>query len=790
MAEREQVVYEFGPFQLDVSQRLLFRDRKLIPVSPKATETLVVLVKNHGQLVEKEALIRQIWPGSFVEESNLAVQVSQLRKILSEAMGRDPIETIPKRGYRFIAAVQKSTAIDAPPVAAVPPEPTAPPPAPRAARARPWMMILGLAALLLALLLAFLGIVRWRTTPAPPAATIAAARPLAAATGLTAKDSILLADIQNETGESVFDGTLRQALSIQLEQSPFLALVSDQQIQRTLSLMQQPKNVRLTPELAWELCQRTASAAVIYGSVANLGNQYILGLRALNCRTGDSLVNQQTTAEGKDHVLKAVDEAATALRAKLGESLAQLQKYNTPIEEATTPSLSALEAYSVGWLMNYRKGDPAGAIAFFQRAIQLDPGFAMAYAALGQSYSNLYEPGHAAQYLKRAYELRERVSEREKFYIESRYQRLVTGDLEKARQIHQQWAQVYPRDAVPYTSLGLIDRYLGQYQRALTEAAQALQLSPDSAQSYTNLSFSYLLLNRLAEAKALADEAQSKNLDSPLLRLNLYFQAYLRNDRPAAEQLEAWSVGRAGIEHRFLEDRAFQYASAGQLDQALALSKRAIASALRSGAKETAAAYQIKWAVLQALIGNGSQARQDAAAGLRLADDRDSKYNSALAFALSGESARAQVLVESLDKAFPQDTAVQFCYLPTLRALLALARGDAAQALQSLEATKPYELGEVTVLYPVYVRGQAYLAAQRGADAASEFQKIIDWPGVVSDDPIGALAHLQLARAYAMQGSIEKARTAYRDFLTRWQDAPPTIPILVAARSEYAHMGP
>jgi Flp pilus assembly protein TadD len=350
-----------------------------------------------------------------------------------------------------------------------------------------------------------------------PAATPGSAGPTADKP-LSDKDSVLLADVDNESGDAVFDQTLRLALSIQLEQSPFLTLISDQQIQRSLMLMKQPKSARLTPELAWELCQRNGAEVVIYPSIAKLSDQYILGIRAINCRTGDPVANQQSTAPDKDHVLQAVDSSATELRRRLGESLSQVQKYNTAIEQATTASLPALEAYSVGWMMNYRKGDSAGALAFFRRAIQIDPDFAMAYAALGQAYSNGYEPAHAAQYLRRAYALRERVSDREKFYIESRYQRLVTGDLIKARLANEQWAQLYPRDAVPLTSLALIDRYLGQYERALSEAQQALHLSLDSAQSYANLCFSYLLLNRLPEARSLASEALAKQLDSPIYR--------------------------------------------------------------------------------------------------------------------------------------------------------------------------------------------------------------------------------------------------------------------------------
>jgi eukaryotic-like serine/threonine-protein kinase len=779
MPERAEPGYELGPFRLDATQRLLFRDGELVPLSPKALETLLLLVRNHGQLVEKDELLRQVWPNLVVEESNLAIQISQLRKTLSGPMGADPIDTIPRRGYRFVGSVRPASAAAEPAAAsAAPPEHAAQEPGAATARhgthLMRWLIVAVLA------VLAVFGLVRWRLPVTPGAAHRASV--------LTVKDHVLLADVQNDTGEAVFDSTLRQALTIQLEQSPFLTLVSDQEIERALTLMNQPKTAPLTHDLAWELCRRTASGAVIYESIATLGSQYVLGLRAVSCRTGDTLADEQLRASGKDQVLHAVDDGATRLRTRLGESLAQVQRYNAPVEQVTTPSFAALEAYSQGWLMNYRRADPAGAISFFQQAIALDPDFAMAYAALGQTYSNLYEPTEAARYLQRAYAFRGRVSQRERFYIESRYQRVVTGDLEKARLINQQWAEVYPRDAVPHASLALIDRFLGHYQRALSEASAALRLAPDAAQSYANLSFSYLLLNRLAEAKAVARDAQGKNLDSPLLRLNLYFIAYLEKDRNAAAELEAWSVGQAGVEDRFLEDEALQNAHAGQVVKARALSERAVAAALHAGTPDVAAGYAAQWAVIEALLGDAGAARRDATAALKLSADRDARYSAALAFALAREEPRARSLVESLNQDFPEDTAVQFCYLPTLRAALALVHGDGAQALSSLEPTRPYELGKVTELYPVFLRGQAYLEEHQAAQALAEFQKILALPGVVTDDPIGALAHLESARARAMQGSPAAARAEYQAFLALWQGASPAPPLLMSARAELAHL--
>lgn len=827
MADTAHEIYEFGPFQLDVGQRLLFRDGQLTAMAPKTLDTLLLLVKGGGQLVAKEELMRQIWPKTVVEESNLAIQVSQLRKILIQGMGVDPIATIPKRGYRFIAPIRLVTTMaipqleaanadamgdadtmgdagtdgrpeaestsdaprsgNQPAVGAAPTLPSPPPVVPPVpAKQRSGWLI---AAVAVVVLLAGVGVLRWRgpgSRAAGAAATSVAPAAPAAATLLTDRDSVLLADLQNDTDEPIFASALRQALSIQLEQSPFLTLVSDQKIVRTLQQMQRAPTTALTPAISQEVCQRAGATAVIYSSVARLGSQYIVGLRAVNCTSGETLFDQQSTAAGKEGVLNALGVTATALRTRLGESLTQVQRYNTPIEQATTPSLQALEDYSTGWLMSYRKGDSAGSIAFFQHAIELDPNFAMAFAALGQAYSNLYEPGEAAQNLRRAYALRDRVSERERFYIESRYQRVVTGDLEQARQINQQWAQVYPRDALPHTSLALIDRYLGQYERALAESLEALRLSPDSAQSYANLAFSYIMLNRLVEARAVDDRALEKGFDSPLLHLDLYYLAWLQHDSAAADRLESGSVGQPGVEDRFLAFKAFNYAYAGQLAVASTLSQRAVAAARHSGAMETAAGYEADWAVIESWVGNAAQAQRAASAALQLSADRDSSYGAALAFALSGQSRRAAELITGLERDYPQDTAVQQCFVPTLRAAVALAQGDHVQAVQRLETTRPHELGKVTDLYPVYLRGLAQLAGGHPSAAILEFQRVIGEVGVVMNDPIGALARLQLARAYAAQGQGKQARAAYQEFLQLWRVADADTPVLSAAQHELA----
>ncbi len=605
---------------------------------------------------------------------------------------------------------------------------------------------------------------------------------------LTEKDTIVLADFANTTGDPVFDDTLRQGLSVQLEQSPFLSLVSDQHIQQTLRMMGRPPDARLTFEIAQELCQRTESAAVLDGSIASLGSQYVLGLKAVNCRTGDSLAQEQTTADGKERVLKALGESAAKLRAKLGESLSSVQKLDTPIEQATTPSLEALQAYSLGRKTLVGKGDWAAAVPLFQQAIRLDPNFAMAYASIGVDYSNLGETSLASENTKKAYELRERTSEREKFYIESHYYHYVTGDLEKARQTYELWAQTYPRDLVPPNNLGVIYENLGEYDKALAESLDALRLDPGSGASYANLVAHYLYLNRLQDARATADEAQAKNLDSPSLRFKLYVLAFLKNDPAGMAQQVAWAADKPGVEDALLGGEADTAAYSGRLAKAREICRRAVTSAERAEEKENAAGNEAEAALREALFGNAAEARQRAAAALAFSTGRDVQLYTALALAFARDAARAQALANDLAKRLPEDTAVQFGYLPMIHAQLALSRNNASKAIETLRAAAPYELGAGGGLYPVYVRGEAYLAESQGGEAATEFQKILDQRGVVGNEPIGALAHLGLARAYALQGDTAKARTAYNDFFALWKEADPDIPILVAAKAEYAKL--
>jgi len=611
---------------------------------------------------------------------------------------------------------------------------------------------------------------------------------------LTQMDTVVLVGFTNNTGDPIFDDTLRQGLAAQLQQSPFLSLISEQRIQQTLRLMGLPPNSKLSPAIAGDLCQRAGSKAYLSGSISSLGSQYVIGVSAVDCQTGDYLAQEQVTATRKEGVLKALGGASTQLREKLGESLKTVQKLDTPIDQATTPSLEALQAYSLGRKTMQGKGDYTAAVPLFERSIQIDPNFAMAYATLGTAYHNLGEKLLSAENTRKAYDLRARVSEWEKFYIESHYHHFVTGDLEKARQIYELWGQIYPREPVPPINLGVIYQTLGQYDKSLAEFREALRLGPSESLNFGNLVLAQIHLDRRGEARATANEALTKNLDSADLRLYLYQLAFLNHDLPGMAQQVSWSLGKPE-ENAMLYLQAGTAAYFGKLASALDFSRQATASASRAGEKEMAAGCEASAALWAALYGNRSAARKHASSTLAQSNGRDAQYVAAFALALSGDSARAQALSDDLDKRFPEDTIVRFNYLPTLRAQFALnTPNGAAKAVEALAAASPYELGVPgnstfwTNLYPVFVRGQALLASRQGTQAAAEFQKILDWPGVVVNEPIGALAHLGLARAYVLAGDSAKSRDAYSSFLTLWKDADPDVPTFGAAKSEYAKL--
>ena len=607
-------------------------------------------------------------------------------------------------------------------------------------------------------------------------------------------DTVVLADFTNKTGDAIFDDTLRQGLAAQLQQSPFLSLVSEQRIQQTLRLMGQPSDAKLTPAIIANVCQRVASKAYLSGSISALGTAYVIGVNAVNCQTGDSLAQEQVTASGKENVLKALGEAATSLREKLGESLKTVEKLDTPIEQATTPSLEALQAYSLG-RKTMQAGDYTGALPLLKHSIELDPKFAMAHAMLGTSYHNLGEKTLSAQSTRKAYEQRSHVSEWEKFYIESHYYHFVTGEMEKARQAYELWARIYPREQVPATNLGIIYQSLGQHEKSLSEFREALKISSADSLNAGNLVSTLIHLNRLDEASAAASDALSRNLDSADLRLYLYQLAFLKNDSPGMAQQVSWAAGKPGKENVMLYMEADTTAYYGKLASARDFSRQAAASAGQAGEREMEAGCEAAAALREALYGNTSQARQHVIGTLAKSNGRDSQYIAALALALTGDSAGAKALADDLDGRFPEDTVVRFNYLPTLHAQMALnSPANPAKAVETLAPASAYELGIPgnatfwTNLYPVYIRGEAYLAAHEGAQAAAEFKKIVDWRGVVASEPIGALAHLGLGRAYALAGDKTKSRAAYETLFKLWKDADADIPVLQQAKAEYAHL--
>jgi len=600
---------------------------------------------------------------------------------------------------------------------------------------------------------------------------------------LTEKDTIVLADFANTTSETVFDDTLKQALRVQLEQSPFLNVLSDQKVDGQLRLMGRPKDQRLTEDVAREVCQRTGSKAVLEGSVSSLGSHYAIGLNALNCHTGDALGSEQIEADSRERVLKALGEAVTKMREKLGESLASVQKYDAPVEQATTPSLEALQAYSLGIKSKFTKGDQAS-IPPFKRAIELDPNFSMAYARLGVAYNNLSQAGLASDNVKKAYELRERVTERERFYIDSFYYQFGTGDLERAVQVYELWKQTYPRDVQPYRSLGIIHSILGQYDKTLEEQREALRLEPGDATNYANMAVDYMYLNRLDEAKQVLQQAQTLKLESENLLSNVYLLAFFRGDASEMERVVASGAGKPGAEDVLLGAHSDTQAYYGRLGKARELARRAEETARHNGDQETAAGYRVEAALWEAEMGNPVQTQQAVAAALALASTRDVQTSATLALARAGDVGRAQAMADDLQKRFPANTVLNRYWLPTIRAAVELKRGNSARGLELLQTTSRYELG--LNLYPVYVRGQAYLLARNGTAAAAEFQKILDHRGVVGNFLLGSLAHLGFARAYALSGDTAKARTNYQDFFALWKDADPDIPILKEAKAEYA----
>ena len=620
---------------------------------------------------------------------------------------------------------------------------------------------------------------------------------------LTEKDTIVLADFANSTGDAVFDDTLKTALSVALSQSPFLNVLSDNKVAATLKLMTHPPDTKLTPDVARELCQRAESKAYIAGAIASLGSEYVLGLKAVNCQSGDTLAQEQVTAASKEKVLDTLGDAASKLRGELGESLATVQKLDVPLAEATTSSLEALKAYSLGQKARNEKGS-AAALPYHQRAIELDSNFAMGYLAVGYDYSNLAEVGRADEYFTKAFQLREHASEREKLHITANYYEVVTGELDKAAQTFQEEIRTYPRWSWAHLELGNVCALQGKYEKAREAFSQSLRLDPDDSAPYGGLANASLALQRFDEARQIVQQAQARKVDNLALRNALYALAFLRTDSQAMAEQQQWFTGKPE------ENAGFSLGSdteayAGHLRRARELTKQSVSSATRTDSKEAGAIWQEIAAQREAAFGNPVEAKRQAAEGLKLYPaSQGVEVEAALAFAMLGDAAKAESLAQDLNKRYPLDTQMQSLWLPAIEAQLALNRKNPTEAINDLRAASPIELGQITFvvniscLYPTYIRGEGYLAAGQGKEAAAEFPKILDHSGIVWNCWTGALARLGVARANALQAKTSqgadadaarvRALAAYKDFLTLWKDADPDVPILKEAKAEYAKL--
>ena len=615
---------------------------------------------------------------------------------------------------------------------------------------------------------------------------------------LSDKDTVVLADFANSTGDAIFDDTLKTALSVALNQSPFLNVLPEGKVAATLQLMTRPASTKLTPEVARELCQRAGSKAYIAGAIGSLGSEYVLALKGVNCQSGDTLAEEQVTAASKEKVLDALGEAASRLRGELGESLATVRKFDVPLAEATTPSLEALKALSLGRKVWDEKGI-AAALPYYQQAIELDPNFAMGYRAVGAAYYELGEVGLAAEYMTKAFQLREHASEREKLAITaSYYSSSVTGQLDKAAQTFEQEMESYPRDA-QYDALGGIYAQQGQYEKAAEITRQVAARVPGDLANYA------LALQRFDEARQIIHEAQPRISDDGIAHDALYALAFLGADSAGMAEQQRWYAGKPQYTSIGLALASDTEAYAGHLAKAGELTRQAVDSAIRANSKgEDGAIWQAIAAQREAAYGNATESRQSAAAALKLPGSQGGEAEAALAFAMAGDTARAESLARDLGNRFPLNTQMQSLWLPAIQAQLALDRKSPAVALNALQAASAIELGQIlfvintSCLYPTYVRGEAYLAAGQGSAAAAEFQKILDHSGIVWNCWTGALARLGVARAHALEAKTAqgadadaarvRALAAYKDFLTLWKDADPDIPILQEAKAEYAKL--
>lgn len=778
-----------GAFELDPSTGELARDGRKTQLTVQLLQVLLALLENPGELVTREELVRRLWPeGTFVDfDHSLNKAVNKLRDALGDSADEPSyIQTLPRRGYRLIAPVEKP-AEEAAAVATVVSAPLdatlleGPPSEATAAKRRSSRFYLGLTSgALAAVVVLALVIPGWRNTLFGNAS----------AHTLTERDTILVADFVNKTGDNVFDDALKEGLIADLNQSPFLNILSDGAVRQQLRYMGRPPDTVLSEEVSLEVCRRADSKAMLLGSITGLGSNYVITLKAVNCESGDPLHIEQQEADRREKVLRKLHEAAGALRGKLGESLASIQKHDVPLFQDTTTSLEALETYGAA-MKTWRTKGVSVALPVFKRAVEIDPDFAVAHAGLAGIYYDLGEPSLAAEHAARAYKLRDRVTDAERFSIDSTYYLYATGEQEKAAQVAEAWREVYPRRLAPYINLGLVFTNLGQHDRALAIDLEGAKLAPNTFRAYSNVAFDYVSLDRLQDAKAILEQARSHKMDH-LLPVNLYQLAFLQNDNSEMERLVNAAAGTRN-ENILLFCHSDTAAFHGSLKRARELSRRAVESALRDEAKESAALWQASEAQREAELGNTARAREKALAALKQASTTEVEIAAALALARAGEAGSAQSIGDSLRKRFPTHTLVTRFWAPTIQAAIALQRGDSAGARELLAIATPYELGggrptAGTTLYPIYLRGLSFLADHQWSEARTEFEKIIGHRGLVWNSTLGVLAQLQLARAYSAAGNKVDARKSFEAFFALWQDADPDIPVLRQARAEFAKL--
>ena len=757
----------FEGFQLDFRSGELLKDGAETVLLPEQSfQILTMLLEHPGKVLSRHQIQQRLWPdGTIVEfEHSISAAMNRLRQVLGDS-AENPhyIETLARRGYRWKAGGELAGAsgFGAAPVAIGEEAKAAPKP-----KWLLWTAVCGVGLLALGLT-----ITSWLSN-------------YRKSHRLTEKDTVVLADFTNTTGDSVFDGALRQGLEVQLEQSPFLSLVSEQQIRQTLAMMKQPPDAKLTPEIARQVCQRTNGAAVIESSIAQVGTQYDLVLKAVNCSNRESIASTETQADDKNHILGALGKASSEMRKKLGESLITVQKLDMPLVQATTPSLEALKAYSLG-LSKFDRGDQAGAIPLLQQAIELDPDFAMAYVNLGASYDVLGEYNREVEPLRKAFALRDRASEREKFEIAAVFYQNVSQQTDQTIQNCELWEQSYPRDFRPHGILGVENGALAKYERSAEEFRKAIELDPTKALAYGGLLVDLMALNRFAEARAVYQEAQAHKVDAGEMERLRYQLAFVESDISMMAKLAESLSSEPGYEGRVLFEESNTAAYFGRLKAARELSRRSEEKALSEKDTGTAAQIEADVSIREALFGNSGAAHSHAAAAVKLGGAPGFHV---MALALAGDTTQAMEVVHHIESQTPPGTFMDKVTHTEFRGAIELNRGNAMRALEYLGPAASFEAGWYLLYRPAYLRGEAYLLAHRGQEAAAEFQKIIDHRGVVVNQPFGALAHLGLARAYTMQGDIPKARTSYQDFLTLWKDADPDIPILKQAKAEYANL--